>query len=149
MSATPSTVRLLPPLCPPPELDSRGLPVGYAFQPEWETTPRQTRDMLRDRAAGKGDGVLLDCRREEEWNASRIDGAVLIPMDEIAMRLDELETADGGRDRPIVVQCHTGKRSLKVTAILRANGFTNVRSMAGGIELWSSDIDPKVPRYTK
>jgi rhodanese-related sulfurtransferase len=105
------------------------------------------RDRLAQRAAGAADFVLLDCRREDEWRTARIDGAVLVPLAEIPMRLDEVEGPDGDRDRPIVVHCHTGKRSLKATALLRAAGFTDVRSMAGGIELWSIDVDPTVPRY--
>jgi rhodanese-related sulfurtransferase len=53
----------------------------------------------------------------------------------------------GARDRPFIVQCHTGRRSLKVTHLLREAGFPDVKSMAGGIELWAIDIDPNVPRY--
>lgn len=104
--------------------------------------------MLARRARGETDVLLLDCRREHEWRTARIEGSVLIPMNEVAMRLDEIEGPDGERDRPIVVHCHGGRRSLKVTALLRAAGFSDVRSMAGGIELWSIDIDPGVPRYT-
>jgi rhodanese-related sulfurtransferase len=124
------------------------LPLGYAFQRDWEVTPREVRDMLAGKANGDGEVLLLDCRRPEEWNTARIEGSTLIPMDEVAMRLDEIEGPGGERDRPIVVHCHGGKRSLKVTALLRAAGFSDVRSMAGGIELWSIDIDPGVPRYT-
>ncbi|MBX3357750.1 MAG: hypothetical protein KF745_04910 [Phycisphaeraceae bacterium] len=134
-------------LKPIPQLDARGLPVGYAYQPDYEVTPRETRSLL-EAAAGTSDGTLLvDCRRQNEWETCRIEGAVLIPMEEIAMRLDELEGPDGERDRPIIVQCHTGRRSLKVTHLLREAGFSDVKSMAGGIELWSIDIDPNVPRY--
>lgn len=132
---------------PTPPLDSRGLPAGYTFKPDWEVTPRQFKAEW-DNAKGKPDRpLLLDCRRQDEWNAARIDGAVLIPMAEIEQRADELESDDGSRSRPIVVQCHHGVRSLRVTATLRALGFTNVRSLAGGIDLWSMDIDPSVPRY--
>lgn len=125
-------------------LDARGLPLGYAFKPEWEITPRETKKLLDAKADGF---VLLDCRRPEEWQATRIAGAVHIPMNEIERRADELETEEGGKDRPIVVHCHHGVRSMKVTGALRAMGFTNVRSMAGGIDLWSVDVDPAVKRY--
>ena len=93
--------------------------------------------------------MLLDCRRQDEFDVSRMPHAVLIPMQEVDRRVDEIETEDGGRDRPIIVHCHHGMRSMKVTATLRALGFTNVMSMAGGIEVWSIDVDPSVPRYTK
>jgi rhodanese-related sulfurtransferase len=129
---------------PVPPLDSRGLPIGYPFKPEWEVTPRETKKSLADPAAAP---ILLDCRKPEEWQTTHIDGAVLIPMAEIEKRAEELETDDGARDGPIIVHCHHGVRSMRVTAALRAMGFSNVRSMAGGIDLWSIDIDPCVRRY--
>lgn len=139
------------PTNPPVSLDARGLPKGYPFKPDWEITPRDVRERMRAGGAGGAGGggglILLDCRRPDEWEAARIEGAVLIPMQEIEQRADELENDDGGRDRPIVVHCHHGVRSLRVTAALRALGFTDVRSMAGGIDLWSMDVDTRVPRY--
>jgi rhodanese-related sulfurtransferase len=130
-------------------LNEAGLPVGYPFRPEWEVTPRQVRQWLESGRVGKGEdrGVLLDCRRPDEWERSRIDGAMLIPMQEIERRADELEDDQRGRARMIVVYCHHGARSLRVAAALRAMGFADVRSMAGGIDLWSMDIDASVPRY--
>ena len=53
----------------------------------------------------------------------------------------------GGFEQPIVVYCHHGVRSLYVTVALRRLGFQDVRSLAGGIDLWSRDIDASVPRY--
>jgi rhodanese-related sulfurtransferase len=126
-------------------LDARGLPRGYAFKPEWEITPRETKQMLD--TATPDSFILLDCRRPEEWQATRIKGARHIPMADIERRAEELETDTGTRDTPIVVHCHHGMRSPKVTGALRAMGFTNVRSMAGGIDLWSVDVDPGVARY--
>jgi rhodanese-related sulfurtransferase len=125
-------------------LDARGLPMGYAFKGDWEITPRETKKLLD--AGGEG-FVLLDCRRLDEWQLTRIEGAVHVPMDQIEKRADELETEDGRKDRAIVVHCHHGMRSLKVTGALRAMGFTNVRSMAGGIDLWSVSVDGGVKRY--
>jgi rhodanese-related sulfurtransferase len=131
------------PVPAPQPLDANGLPLGYPFRPQDEVTPRQTRAVLAsDRPA-----LLLDCRRPEEWQFNRIAGATHVPMNEIERRLDELEGEDGQRDQPIIVYCHHGRRSMNVTLQLRAHGFTNVRSMAGGIDLWSVDIDPSVPRY--
>jgi rhodanese-related sulfurtransferase len=131
-----------------PALDERGLPVGYPFQPDWEVTPR---DVKRAMDAGelKGpDGVLVvDCRRPDEFAVAKVAGMVLVPMEEIGGRLGELEGDTLGRDRPIIVMCHHGRRSLRVTEALRGAGFTDVKSMAGGIDLWSIDVDPGVPRY--
>lgn len=125
-------------------LDARGLPSGYPLRADLEITPRQTRDAL---AAAENRPLLVDCRRDDEWDLCRIDGAVHLPMAEIERRADELEDEDGQRNRPVIVYCHHGQRSLRVTLALRALGFANVRSMAGGIELWSVDVDPSVARY--
>lgn len=88
--------------------------------------------------------LLLDCRTAEEHATARIDGAVLIPMQELAARVDEL---DAWRDKPVIVHCHHGVRSLRVAHWLRERGFSGARSMRGGIEAWSAEIDPSVPRY--
>lgn len=105
----------------------------------WEVDCHEVRRLLR-----APDFLLLDCREPEEHQTARIDGAVLIPMSEIADRLDEL---NGHRDRRIVVHCHHGGRSLRVAHWLRKNGFAQAQSMAGGIDRWSLEIDPSVPRY--
>lgn len=124
-------------------LDPHGLPLGYPFKPDWEVTPRQTRDALK----GEPRPILLDCRRPDEHQLTHIKDAVLIPMADIERRADELLGDDDDKSRPIIVHCHHGMRSLRVTATLRALGFTNVKSMAGGIDLWSIDIDTSVKRY--
>lgn len=91
-----------------------------------------------------GRPLLLDCRTPEEHATARIDGAVLIPMQEIVARVGELEP---NRDQPIIVHCHHGMRSLRVTKWLREQGFSRAQSMAGGIDAWSGEVDPTVPRY--
>jgi rhodanese-related sulfurtransferase len=94
--------------------------------------------------AGGESFLLLDCREPDEHAIARIGGAVLIPMQTIPERLAELEPHRTSR---IVVHCHHGVRSLRVTRFLRERGFTSAQSMAGGIEAWSREIDPDVPRY--
>lgn len=121
-------------------LNEKGLPPNYAFQPDWEVSPRDVKAM---QARGEV-FTFIDCRTPGEHETARISGAKLVPMQEIAARLGELE---GVRDSKIIVHCHHGMRSLKVTAFLRQQGFTDVKSMAGGIDLWSMDIDPGVKRY--
>ncbi len=129
-------------------LDPRGLPLGYDFRPDWELTPRQTSALIADPSKR---AVLLDCRRPEEWAAGRIPGAVHIPMDQIERSADELELDDApagdDKSRTIAIYCHTGRRSLRVAATLRAMGYVNAYSVAGGIDLWSIDLDPTIPRY--
>jgi rhodanese-related sulfurtransferase len=88
--------------------------------------------------------LLLDCREPDEHAIARIDGAVIIPMGEIPERLGEIEPHRDGR---IVVHCHHGVRSLRVTRFLRERGFEKAQSMVGGIDAWSLAIDPATPRY--
>ncbi len=121
-------------------LDSRGLPPDWQFQDDWEITPRDARAALSNPDAP----ILLDVRLPHEIETASVDGAVVIPLQELPSRLDELEHA---QDRPIITMCHHGRRSLRAASILRNAGFGNVRSMAGGIDLWAIDINPDVPRY--
>lgn len=88
--------------------------------------------------------LLLDCRNPDELEVARIDGARLIPMDQIPERVAEL---DAYRDKQLLVICHAGVRSAMVANWLRDNGFERAQSVAGGIDAWSVLIDPSVPRY--
>ncbi|HRP63370.1 MAG TPA: rhodanese-like domain-containing protein [Phycisphaerales bacterium] len=88
--------------------------------------------------------LLLDCRTEQERALAHIADSMFLPMNELGDRLAELEPH---RDRPIVVYCHTGRRSLMVARALRQAGFDHASSMAGGIDRWSLEIDPSIPRY--
>jgi rhodanese-related sulfurtransferase len=95
------------------------------------------------RAAG-ADFLLLDVREVPEFETCRIEGATLIPMSELGERLAELEPH---RSQHIVVHCHHGGRSMRVTQYLRDQGFAQAQNLAGGIDAWSIHIDPEVPRY--
>lgn len=88
--------------------------------------------------------VFLDCREKDEYATACISGTVLIPMSELVDRIGELQSH---KDDEIVVHCHHGGRSLRVTNWLRQNGFPKAMNMAGGIDQWSQVIDPSVPRY--
>lgn len=88
---------------------------------------------------------LIDVREPEEFTLARMEGAELIPMQSVPSELQRLEgMAD---ERPLIVICHHGVRSLQVVAWLRHQGIENCTSMAGGIDRWSLEIDPRVPRY--
>lgn len=93
---------------------------------------------------GGEDWLLLDCREPHENDHCRIEGAMSLPMNETPTRVGELEAY---RDKRIVVHCHHGVRSMNVTQWLRGNGFPKAQSMAGGIDAWSVEVDPKVARY--
>ncbi|MFV0441990.1 MAG: rhodanese-like domain-containing protein [Planctomycetaceae bacterium] len=90
------------------------------------------------------DMLLLDCREPDEFETACIAGAELWPMSELADRVEELAPHKGRR---IVVYCHHGMRSLRVSSWLRQQGFDQSQSMAGGIDAWSQEIDPSVRRY--
>ena len=121
-------------------LDARGLPEGYPFNPEWEVSPRELRELLK----GPDAPLVLDVRTEQERAIACIAGSMLVPLAELESRIESLRDHE---DRPIVTQCHHGVRSLRAAAALRRAGFEQVRSLAGGIHLWSVDIDPSVPIY--
>ena len=86
---------------------------------------------------------LIDVREPEENAICHIEGARLIPMRSIPQHLRELD--DDGP--PLIVFCHHGVRSLSVVDWLRRQGIGSCQSMAGGIDLWSLQIDTSVPRY--
>jgi adenylyltransferase/sulfurtransferase len=86
--------------------------------------------------------LLVDCREPQEYEIGRLPSAKLVPMAEVPVNLALFASAD-----EVVVYCHHGVRSLNVAAWLRAQGIEGVRSLAGGIERWSLEIDSSVPRY--
>lgn len=86
--------------------------------------------------------VFLDVREPWEVAVNRLDGAVHIPLGELGRRYQELNPDD-----EIIAYCHMGVRSLKATRFLKDQQFKHVKNLAGGIDAWSLQIDPKVPRY--
>lgn len=97
------------------------------------------------RLGGPEPAILIDVREPEEFALSRIEGAELIPMQSIPAALQRLEgIAD---ERTLMVLCHHGVRSLQVVSWLRAQGVENCFSVVGGIDRWSREVDPGVPRY--
>ena len=84
---------------------------------------------------------LLDVRQPEEYAVARLDGATLIPLDELHGREKELP-----KDRPVVVLCHHGVRSAHAVHHLREAGIDAV-NLSGGIDAWSREVDQKVPIY--
>ena len=97
---------------------------------------------LKREWTAKPDLVVLDVREPHEYEIAHIEGARLIPLSELPGRLAEID----GRAE-IVTHCHHGLRSLAALELLRGAGFANVRSLQGGIDAWSVDVDPEVPRY--
>ncbi len=86
--------------------------------------------------------VLLDVREPFEVEMAQIAGASLIPLGELPARWRELD-----QEKDIFVLCHSGVRSERAAEFLRTNGFARVANVAGGIDAWSEQVDPDVPRY--
>lgn len=107
----------------------------------YEITPQDVKQKLD---AGER-LVLIDVREPMEHQICSIEGAHLIPMNTVPARVQSLEAA--ADEATLIVFCHHGMRSLNVVHWLRQQGIVNCQSMAGGIDLWSTQIDPAVPRY--
>ena len=82
---------------------------------------------------------ILDVREPSEWNDAHIAGATLIPLGELTSRVNELP-----KNAEIVVVCRSGNRSAQGRDILLGNGFTQVTSMAGGLNQWKAAGYPTV-----
>jgi adenylyltransferase/sulfurtransferase len=101
-------------------------------------TPRELKDRL-----DKGDRpFLLDVREPHEYSLAKLDGSVLIPLGTLPNSLDKLD-----RTKEIVAYCHHGMRSADAVGFLLQQGFTDVKNLIGGIDAWSVQVDPAVPRY--
>lgn len=110
--------------------------------PPIEISATAAATVLRD--APRETVLLLDCRTPEEHATASIAGSLLLPMQELPDRVSELVAWESA---PIIVHCHHGMRSLRVAKWLREQGFSHAQSMQGGIDAWSTDVDPTVPRY--
>jgi adenylyltransferase/sulfurtransferase len=99
-------------------------------------------DLARALGHGGSPPLVVDVREPLEWQICRIEPSVLIPLGTLEARAGELD-----RSRPIVTVCHTGVRSLRAAVALRAGGYPDARSLAGGVEAWATRIDPAMPRY--
>jgi len=102
----------------------------------------QTASQIRARLEAGEPLLLLDVREPYELQLSALDGALNLPMSQLAARWRDIP-----RDRPVVVFCHTGVRSVSVIHALREAGYTNLINLAGGIDAWSREVDASVPRY--
>jgi len=120
--------------------DSDELTVGGPVRPL--TRDEITVEDLKKRLAQKVGFTLLDVRNPDEFGIGRIGKPKLIPLHELFERFDEVP-----RDKPVVLYCHHGVRSLRAAHLLLKKGFADVKSLYGGINAWSEKIDPSVPRY--
>ncbi|MDC0743526.1 rhodanese-like domain-containing protein [Polyangium mundeleinium] len=105
-----------------------------------QISPRELADVI---AAGKP-VYLIDVRKPWEHERSALPGSLLVPLDELTERADEIEPPPGAL---VVAYCHHGVRSLSAAALLDRLGLPGVASLRGGIDAWSREIDPSIPRY--
>jgi len=105
---------------------------------DYEISPEDAAALLKDSNAR-----LIDVREPWEFQTARIEGSVAMPMGDVPARAhQELDP-----EERLVVLCHHGMRSMNVTVWLRNQGFEQVQSLRGGIDAWSAEVDPNVPRY--
>lgn len=97
------------------------------------------------RRLNSGAAILIDVREPEEYAIARIDGARLIPMQEIPAEIQKLDSMSD--ESELLLLCHHGVRSLQAAQWLREHGLENCFSVIGGIDRWSREIDSKIPRY--
>ena len=105
---------------------------------DWDIEVRQLAGKLQ-----QGENIhLLDVREPHELEISRLDGADLIPLGQLAARLSELDSAD-----EMVVFCKSGTRSARALELLASAGFRKVKNLKGGINAWAQEVDPSLPIY--
>lgn len=97
---------------------------------------------LSERIAAGQPIYLLDVRTREEWDAVKLPGAHLFTQE-----LMQEILGNGSRGNLLVIYDHTGVRSMDAAAYFQGHGFENVKSLRGGIDAWSAEVDPKLPRY--
>ncbi|HET7224496.1 MAG TPA: molybdopterin-synthase adenylyltransferase MoeB [Candidatus Eisenbacteria bacterium] len=97
---------------------------------------------LADQQRAGDPPMLVDVREPHEWQIARIEGATLMPLNSLPERVSELDSS-----REIVLYCHHGQRSQRALEFLKQSGFRKLKNLQGGIDAWSREIDPAVPRY--
>ncbi len=101
-------------------------------------TPKELKERL-----DKGDQVLLlDVREPWEHSLAKIEGSTLIPLGTLPQSMEKLD-----KEAEIIAYCHHGMRSADATQFLLQQGFPVVKNLVGGIDAWSVQVDPAVPRY--
>jgi rhodanese-related sulfurtransferase len=105
---------------------------------DYEISPAEAADLLRENKAR-----LIDVREPWEVATAEIKGSLLMPMGDVPARAHQ----EVDPDERVVIVCHHGQRSLNVAFWLRNQGFEQAQSLRGGIDAWSAEVDPSVPRY--
>lgn len=105
---------------------------------DFELSPAEAAALLKE-----GKTRLIDVREPWEFATTHVEGSVLMPMGDIPSRAhQELDP-----EEHLILMCHHGMRSMNVAVWLRNQGFEQAQSLRGGIDAWSAEVDPSVPRY--
>ncbi len=115
---------------------------GEEHVPVFNGIPEITPVELKKKIDAHEPFVLIDVREPHEYQICKIPGSKLIPLGEVAKRMNELDSAD-----EIVVHCKSGMRSSKAVELLMKSGFGKIHNLKGGILAWSDQVDPSVPKY--
>jgi len=107
-----------------------------------DDVPEVTPATVAERLRGPQPPLLLDVREPWEHSIAHVDGARLVPLSTLDRALATLDPA-----ADYVVYCHLGVRSMMAAQFLKAHGFARVANLRGGIDAWSGEVDPSVPRY--
>jgi rhodanese-related sulfurtransferase len=93
--------------------------------------------------------IMLDVRESWEFETARIDGSINVPMSKLSMSVSDVLAlkSEAGADADMVVICHHGVRSMACAQYLAGQGVRGLLNLRGGIDAWSSAVDPSVPRY--
>ena len=105
---------------------------------DWDITAQE----LAERISLDNGPKIIDVREPHELEISKIEGATLIPLGQLASRMSELNSAE-----EIVLMCKVGTRSVRALEILHSAGFRKIKNLKGGINAWASEIDPSLPIY--
>lgn len=111
-------------------------------RPVQSAIARFTPHELAERLRGPEAPQLVDVREPWEWSVARLPGAILVPLSQFEALAPNLDAT-----RETIVYCHHGSRSLAAAMQLEASGFDRVGHLEGGIDRWSTEVDPALPRY--
>ncbi|MCY4778694.1 rhodanese-like domain-containing protein [Sphingobacterium sp. UT-1RO-CII-1] len=102
-----------------------------------EVTVQELKNMIEN----KDDFQLIDVRESFEYEVSHLNG-LNIPLGGLLIEVDKV-----AKDKPVIVQCRSGKRSAQAILLLEQQGFSNLANLKGGIVAWKEEIDPSIDVY--
>lgn len=89
---------------------------------------------LNDKLGSDKNLVLVDVREQAEWDEAHIEGAIFLPLSELEARFSELP-----KDKALILQCRSGKRSMNAAHFLAEKGYTDLTNLEGGILAWMDE----------